>query len=159
MSKLVYEAGLKPAAERHMGSSPITHTTGLLMKVYGPYTRKDGRQIVIKIDNGIRKTQSYPRYLMEMYLGRLLSTEEEVDHIDNDYRNNHISNLQLLSTKDNRIKEMNRTHRTLKMFSGTCPICSIVFQKPLNQVKGNLKKGKAGPFCSRSCAGKLSNSD
>ena len=123
------------------------------MKVYGPYTRKDGRQVVIKIWDEGRTTQSYPRYLMELHLGRELLPEEEVDHIDNDFSNNVIENFQLLSKKENRIKEMERPHRKRKLFKGICSICGAMFEKYLNEVAHNRRKGKAGPFCSRKCAG------
>jgi len=46
------------------------------MKVYGPYTRKDGRQHVILYENGTRKTVSYPKYLLETKLGRPLDSNE-----------------------------------------------------------------------------------
>ena len=123
------------------------------MKIYGPYTRKDGRQVIIKSDAGVKTTQSYPRYLLELHLGRPLLSSEEVDHIDNDPTNNEISNLQLLSLKENRVKEMNRPHRKRKLFQGICSICGNPFEKYLNQVLANKKKGKDGPFCSRKCAG------
>lgn len=125
------------------------------MKIYGPYTRKDKRQHIIKIDdNGNRCTQSYPRYLMESYLKRKLLCTEEVDHKDNDPTNNSINNLQILTGKLNRQKEMSRPHRIKKMFNGICLVCNTSFSKSLAQVNGNKKKGKKGPFCSRKCAGK-----
>ena len=129
------------------------------MKVYGPYKRKDGRSHIIKITVcGKRQTQSYPRYLMEQHLNRELLPTEEVDHKDNDFTNNLISNLQILTSKKNKQKEMKRPHRRLKIYKGSCPICFMHFEKPLYQITANNKKqGKAGPFCSRSCAGKYSH--
>lgn len=124
------------------------------MKIYGPYTRKDGRQHIIKYENGKKTTQSYPRYLMEKHLGRILLDNEEVDHIDNDFTNNDISNLQILNKKDNIIKEMSRPHRKQKLYEGICEICNNSFTKELRYVISNKKQGKDGPFCSRSCAGK-----
>ena len=71
------------------------------MKIYGPYTRKDGRKHIVKYKNGKRTTQSYPRYLMEQHLGRPLLDTEEVDHTDEDYTNDDINNLQLLTKIEN----------------------------------------------------------
>jgi hypothetical protein len=35
------------------------------MKIYGPYTGKDGRQRIVLYENGKRTTVSYPKYLLE----------------------------------------------------------------------------------------------
>ena len=129
------------------------------MKIYGPYKRKDGRSHIIKIfKSGKRQTQSYPRFLMEVHLKRKLLLTEHIDHKDDNYTNNNINNLQILTQKQNNIKERTRPHRKLKIYKGSCPICFMHFEKPLYQITANNKKqGKAGPFCSRSCAGKYSH--
>lgn len=67
------------------------------MKIYGPYTRLDGRKIII-IDG---RTVSYPKYLLEQHLGRKLTDNETCDHIDGDFTNNSISNLRVLSRELN----------------------------------------------------------
>jgi len=128
------------------------------MKIYGPYKRKDGRKHIIKIyPNGKRRTQSYPRYLMEQHLGRELLESEEVDHIDNDHTNNDISNLQLLTKKENLQKAAELRLPEIDTFF--CPTCDQQFEKAVCIVRGNqAKQNKAGPFCSRSCAGQYSTS-
>lgn len=121
------------------------------MTVYGPYTRKDGRQIVIHYKNGKRTTQSYPRYLMEKHLGRKLKKSEEVDHDDKDITNNNISNLKLLSKRANILRSIKPAVRI--MFK--CPTCLKQFKGLQRQYKSNqLKQKKRGPYCSKSCAGK-----
>lgn len=122
------------------------------MKVYGPYTRSDGRQHVILYDGVCRKTISYPKYLLEQKLGRQLTEDETCDHIDNDYTNNDISNLQILSRADNIKKAQSLMPKQIGTF--TCPICNSSFTKEMRHVSGNRKQGKRGPYCSRSCAGK-----
>jgi len=123
------------------------------MKIYGPYTRKDGRKHVVIIhDDGSRQTKSYPRLLMEQHLGRELLPEETVDHINNDFTDDRIENLQLLTLEENAKKAMEG--RYAKLYSFTCPSCGKEAEKLLRHVKGNLKKGRRGPYCSRKCAGK-----
>lgn len=109
---------------------------------------------VIHYLNGKRITQSYPRYIMEKILDRKLLPEEEVDHKDNNYTNNSIFNYQIITKLNNIQKEYIRSGRTQKMSEHICPECNTLFFKKENIIKHNLKQGKAGPFCSRSCAGK-----
>lgn len=123
------------------------------MKVYGPYYRKDGRKHVIIITENKRITKSYPRYLLEKHIGRELHKNETVDHIDNDFTNDSIENLQILTREENAAKAFEDPHKKRKIFSFICPICGINAVKYANHVKSNKKKGKDGPFCSRRCAG------
>jgi hypothetical protein len=122
------------------------------MKVYGPYTRKDGRQHVVLYKDGMRKTVSYPKYLLEQKLGRSFLPNEICDHIDNDHTNNCLDNLQVLTRSDNARKAMALKPAELGHF--TCPVCNSSFTKRMRNVRSNLKQGKSGPYCSRSCAGK-----
>lgn len=122
------------------------------MKIYGPYIRKDGRShICIIKEDGTRQTKSYPRYILEQYLGRELSTDETVDHINNDYTDNRIENLQILPLTDNIQKQHKLNPR--KQITFKCPICNKEITKWENYIKGNWKKGRSGPYCSRKCAG------
>jgi len=128
------------------------------MKIYGPYTRKDNRQhICIVHEDGSRQTQSFPRFLMEQHLGRKLQPHEEVDHIDNNFTNNDITNLQVLTKTQNRRKEMQRDKRKASYVSFVCPCCGNTATKRKCDVDHNRKKGRAGPYCSRQCAGKMHN--
>jgi hypothetical protein len=123
------------------------------MKIYGPYTRKDGRKHVVIIhDDGRRQTKSYPRLLMEQHLGRELTKEETVDHINNDFTDDRIENLQLLSLAENASKAM--IGKETKMYQFQCPCCSKESVKRFSDVIHNWNKGKSGPYCSRQCAGK-----
>lgn len=94
-----------------------------MIKVYGPYERSDGRKHVIVYDSKTqeRKTVSYPKFLMEKKLGRKLKRYETVDHIDEDFTNDRISNLQVLSRRRNNSKSLNvRYGKKLK-----CDFCHI----------------------------------
>ncbi|HEY1249201.1 MAG TPA: HNH endonuclease signature motif containing protein [Nitrososphaera sp.] len=122
-------------------------------KVYGPYWRKDGRAHVIILTPGkARRTVSYPRYLMEQHLGRILEDWETVDHIDGDPTNNDIPNLQILSRSEN----ISKSAKPRELITFTCPVCGTVATKYANDVKHNRKQGRSGPFCSRKCAGTFS---
>jgi len=126
------------------------------MKVYGPYTRKDGRQHVILYDGTIKKTVSYGKYLLEQYLGRNLLPDETCDHIDGDFTNNDLSNLQVLTRRDNILKYAKEHPKEIGQY--ICPQCKKQFVKEVRSVRGNqIKQGKKGPFCSKSCAGKYGN--
>lgn len=123
------------------------------MKINGPYIRKDSRShICIVHDDGRKQTKSYPRYLMEQHLNRELLPSETIDHIDNDKTNNNISNLQILTLSENTKKHHKLNPR--KLYTFICPYCNKQSTKWDNNVKGNIKKGKSGHYCSRSCAGK-----
>lgn len=123
-------------------------------KVYGPYLRKDGRMHVVIVNDSGKKTKSYPRFILEKHLGRELKNNETVDHINGDFTNNDITNLQILSRENNAIKKYSDfPELKRKTITFTCTICGAVATKFLNNVEHNRKKGKAGPFCSRKCAG------
>jgi hypothetical protein len=126
-----------------------------MIKIYGPYTRKDGRKHVVIYDfeKEIRITESYPKYLMETYLGRKLNNDETVDHINNDFTDDRIENLQILSRADN----IRKSAPEKELFHFICPICGKASTKEKKNVMHNKKQGKGGPYCSRSCAGKASH--
>lgn len=121
------------------------------MTVYGPYTRKDGRKHVVHYDGHTRRTQSYPRFLMEQHLNRTLEEWEHVDHINNNHTDDCIENLQILTQRENNKKS--RKYAEYGTF--ICPTCAIDFTYPMRQYKANqIKQSKRGPYCSKFCAGK-----
>ena len=122
------------------------------MKVYGPYKRKDGRSHVVLYDGKTRRTQSYPRFLMEQHLGRKLEEWEQVDHINDDFTDNRIENFQLLTLVENTRKSA----RPKVMMKFNCPVCEKTFEIPKYKYTQNqVKRGSAGPYCSKRCAGKI----
>lgn len=113
----------------------------------------------------IKETQqvvSYPRVIMENYLGRKLLPEEEVHHKDGNPLNNDIDNLEVL-TKEEHLKihaEENRKYYDKTMI---CPWCGEEFLWTADKqiyFQGNSKRNRnafentGSPFCSKSCAGK-----
>jgi len=123
-------------------------------KVHGPYRRQDGRQIVIIVENnGKRRTVSYPKHIMELQLGRRLDPNlETVDHIDSNFDNNNIDNLRLVP----RSEHSGDDTRRVKNVKFDCAWCDKEFERSPRLVRDKARKNKAGPFCSRICAGKYS---
>lgn len=123
-------------------------------KVFGPYRRQDGRQIVIVVEhNGKRRTVSYPKWLMELQTGRRLDPNlETVDHIDSNFENNDINNLRLVP----RDEHSGDDTRRVKPVRFCCAWCNKEFDRQPRLVRDKARKNKAGPFCSRKCAGKYS---
>lgn len=123
-------------------------------KIWGPYKRKDGRKIVIVVENnGKRRTVSYPKWLIELQLGRKLDPNlETVDHIDSDIDNNDLDNLRVVPRKEHSADDTRR----VKHVEFECAWCDKKFTRSPRLIRDKAKKGKAGPFCSRMCAGKYS---
>ena len=121
--------------------------------VYGPYTRKDLRQHVsILFEDGSRRTVSYPKLLMELHIKRRLSDNETVDHIDRNFHNNRIDNLQILDRATHSSKDAIKVSK----IEIICSWCGDKALKKARYLHHNAKLGKAGPFCSRKCAGRYS---
>lgn len=116
-------------------------------KIYGAYERKDGRKHICVIwPDGKRSTVSYPKYLMEKHLNRYLTKDETVDHIDRDFTNNNIDNLQILD----RLEHIKIDAKRVKEQEFVCRNCGKVFvRKPTP----SLNKRNTGYFCSKRCVG------
>lgn len=118
-------------------------------KAYLSISNADGRaRVSLHREDGSGTFMQYARYLMSVKEGRILSENEEVDHIDKDKTNDSISNLQILTIEDHKNKtkdEMSgRTCITL-----VCAYCGSQFERELRQFR--YKRD----FCSRSCNGKF----
>lgn len=115
-------------------------------KVYGPYKRKDGRQVVILKTPGSKKdhqTISYPKYLVECHLSRHLNPDETIDHIDGNFNNNELSNLRVVSRS-----EHCRSHTKQKQSIGKfCKICGKYFE-----TTNNNRVTCGSKYCRGKCA-------
>lgn len=122
-------------------------------KVYGPYLRPDGRKHVVLAGNcGYKRTVSYPKFIKELELSISLG-DLTVDHQDRDKTNDENSNLIIRP----RSEHTSLDARRVKVGTVVCPICGNEFTPTKNQINKRAQK-TAGPFCSRSCAGKYSKS-
>ena len=123
-------------------------------KLYGPYNNSvDGRlRCIVVFPNGKKTTLSYPKYLMEVHLGRYLDTDETVDHIDGNFLNNDISNLRVIDRKQHAIEDAVRN----KDITVKCKYCGKEFTiKGATLHDRNRKdRSQSGYFCSRQCSGK-----
>jgi hypothetical protein len=116
------------------------------MKVYGPYTRKDGRQHVIIYENGNRKTVSYPKYLVETKLNIKLKDNETVDHIDGNFLNDDFRNLRVVDRAEHASDDSLKIIE--KIIKRNCLFCGKEFEFKTTD------RYKTGSYCSRSCTGK-----
>lgn len=115
----------------------------------------DGRRRVWFTDeNGVTVAgTSYARYLMSVKLGYLVPDHLEVDHKDNDFTNDDINNLQLLTEEQNKLKErLNYVENEQACYGFTCAYCTNQFLLTESEVKKRLDTGVEDAFCSRTCA-------
>jgi uncharacterized Zn-finger protein len=88
------------------------------------------------------------RYVMEQHLGRKLLRNEVVHHIDENKKNNELTNLQLLTNSEHAKKHAKK----VEDIKFVCPICKTEFSRRPNQVRHKLKTGQNKFYCSRSCS-------
>ena len=118
--------------------------------IYDQY--EDGRiRIYLRFSDNTHKVISYPKYLMKCHLGRYLTEDETVDHIDQNPQNNDISNLRILSRKEHCSNDAKRCIPVIL----TCALCGKEFEHKgyLSKRNNKNKKCKGFYFCSRHCAG------
>jgi hypothetical protein len=117
---------------------------------YSPsLSKSEGRLVVsIILPDGKRTTCSNSRFIMQCHLGKFLSKNEEVDHINGDRLDDRLDNLQVISSSENKEKWA-LSNGGRKMVLLKCPVCDTIFIR--EHSKTHLaKKGKA-TFCSKKC--------
>lgn len=117
------------------------------------YHGKDGRLRVYVRET--KKTISYPKYLMQKELGRDLSPNEEVHHVDKNPLNNDVANLKVMSKGEHARDHMTKFFDTVTV----CGWCGREFlwtgrqQQMFYSNRRNHERTAEKPFCSRSCSG------
>lgn len=111
------------------------------------------RTLTLYNSSHVRSSTQYARYLISVSIGRYLTCNEQVDHIDNDKTNDDLRNLRVLSRKENITKENARRSKPKVVIR--CPSCKISFERR----RGNTQvipslRGKI-TCCSRSCSNKF----
>ena len=119
----------------------------------------EGRRNVVLFNSQIdRSTVSFARYLMSVKLGRFLTDQEEVDHIDNNKTNDDPNNLQILTPEQNREKrEKHYLNNVQQKFDLECPNCGKSFTLTEREMGGRItqiqKNNSIGLiYCSTNCA-------
>lgn len=131
------------------------------VKRYNVYTNKDGR--LIAYDKTNHKIVSYPRIIMETYLGRKMLPAEVVHHKDRNPLNNNVENLEVLNRADHTKLHMDEvTHKKYYDKIMVCPICNKEFlctaqhqRHHQEKVLKNIEEGRKiiEPLCSNRCVG------
>lgn len=128
----------------------MPYTDSFNRKLNGPYLRPDGRKHLVETKpDGRKTTLSYPKWLMEEHLGRLLEPDETVDHINRDFTDDRLTNLRVVP-RGQHVKE---DVRRVKPIAIICIWCGREGQQEARDLEHNAKNGKAGPFCSKPCVG------
>lgn len=122
-------------------------------RVTGPY-ESQGRRYVTVEHGGRKRNMTYARWLMQEQLGRQLTEDEHVHHIDGDALNDTVSNYRVIARSDHGREHSGAT----EMVTFTCPMCGITTTKEARFVRHNRRQGKLGPFCGRVCAGRFNAS-
>ena len=136
-----------------------------LYKAGYTHVSSEGRRYITlrKFNGGIDGT-SYARYLMSVKLGRFLTNQEEVDHIDENRTNDDINNLQILTPEQNREKQrLHYINNVQQKFDLACPYCGKDFTLTERDMKMKFdyfhkNNGSGLIYCSSSCNAKY-NSD
>jgi transposase-like protein len=99
-----------------------------------------------------RTTISYARYLMSVHMGRMLTQEEHVDHINGIKTDDRIENFQLLTREEN-AKKYNTVDNPKKLVSLVCPICGKGFDTTRQKAHKYIHFGES-VCCSKHCGWK-----
>lgn len=121
---------------------------------YGPYRTSDGYLFycVVHADGSKRSVFAH-REVMEAHLGRKLAKNEHIHHKDGNPSNNDLLNLEVTTASQH--AKHHALGRPPEMVRAICPTCDSTFLALARYVRHNQNnQGKAGPFCSKRCAGK-----
>lgn len=94
---------------------------------------------------------------MEIKLGHKIEKGYDVHHKDGDFTNDNLDNLELIEEHKHKSEHARKNIDDIEFI---CPECGKIFmanadrQRDIRHNQGSEKK--AGPFCSKSCAGRYS---
>ena len=117
-------------------------------------TKRVGINLLHKTDSKLNKTMNYSRYKKQIIEGRIFEPWEEVDHIDENFRNDNDDNLQVLTTGEHRKKSSQEKAKMAPKVITCCDGCNEEFERLLCFIRGkiNRKVNKSNNyFCSPEC--------
>lgn len=91
------------------------------------------------------------RVIVEQHLGRLLSRNEVVHHVDGNRRNNDIENLEILTPS----RHSSRHAKGAAIVRLVCPWCQVSFEVPRRNTHLVKKTPSGCTTCSSVCRGRL----
>lgn len=125
--------------------------------VNGPYvsSKNKGRKFIsMKMVDGSKRFVSYPKFLVEALLGRILHpANETIDHINGDFHNNSWENLRIIDYPTHAKQDKSRQEKALVY----CIWCGASLYRLPKLLKAARRRNHAGPFCSKRCSGKYSS--
>lgn len=107
--------------------------------------------IMLLLTDGTRTLEH--RYVMEGILGRALSQDEVVHHLDGNKSHNDPSNLELQTNEEHARHHAN----TVERLSTNCSICGKEVLRTESKLRNNAKR-KSVTTCSKHCAGLVGKS-
>ena len=141
MAKLANASDLSSDEETLVGSTPSMPTSAQILAlypefhtVYGPYKRADNRSVYILYGGHKRSARQCAKVIMEVHLGRRLTSDETIDHIDCDVTNDAIENLQVLTCARNASRNRQQVFK-----HGNCANCGKVFALSREQLHSRAK--------------------
>ena len=116
---------------------------------YKIFHKKMGRwQVCMKNPKtGERKTILYGKFLLCIKMGRILSPEEQVDHVFGNKLDDNLNHLEIVTDKEQRARRAKLFPK--KMVTLICPNCKTAFEREKRQT--HLTKGGKHTFCGRPC--------
>jgi hypothetical protein len=116
-------------------------------------THPNGRKYVCLYNaKSDRSIVSYARYIASVDRGAFIPSGYEVDHSDDDRTNDSGANLQILTSQQNKQKEINRFEEQQEMYGYYCAWCGVQFLLTKRVVNSRLNNGVVEAHCSRECA-------
>lgn len=110
--------------------------------------RENRKALDLFNSNENRTTISYARYLMCVKLGYILSSEFEVDHIDNDKTNDDVNNLQVLTINEHKEKTAKQKADGILYIECICAGCNKSFSRSRRIIESNKSDND---YCSLPC--------
>lgn len=139
-------------------------------KLYGPYVNntRHRRFVRLQTTNGVARTMPYARYLMCVHLGRELTSNEVVHHIDGDSMHDELANFVVLTQAAHHAEHIESERESARRMNAkripqyadtevNCVECNTPFVLSADQMRKRAytkRAGLGGPYCSMQCSGK-----